>query len=82
MISIGLDALAIAKCKGSQNDGVFKVPKPRTISIAASAEDECKYEFIVIEDESRLGGISSNDRRANTRYRKLTNESPQAGHNF
>ncbi|XLU67466.1 hypothetical protein S245_026519 [Arachis hypogaea] len=75
---LGLDALAIAKREGSQNDGVFKVPKPRTISIAASAEDVDKSESTVIEDESGLGGTASKDRRANTRYRKSTNESSQA----
>ncbi|MED6205991.1 hypothetical protein PIB30_022881 [Stylosanthes scabra] len=75
---LGLDALAIAKREGSQNDGVFKVPKPRTISIAASAEDEDKSESSVVEDESGHGGTASKDRRANTRYRKSTNESSQA----
>ena len=75
---LGLDALAIAKREGSQNDGVYKVPKARTISIAASAEDEDKSESTVIEDESGLGGTASKDRRANTRYRKSTNESSQA----
>ncbi|KAL4370877.1 Pre-mRNA-splicing factor ATP-dependent RNA helicase [Arachis hypogaea] len=63
---LGLDALAIAKRQGSQNDGVFEVPKPRSISIAASA----KSESTVIEDESGLGGTASKDRRPNTRYRK------------
>ncbi|RYR73079.1 hypothetical protein Ahy_A02g007378 [Arachis hypogaea] len=82
MISIGLNALAIAKHEGSQNDEVFRVPKPRTISIAAYAEDEDKSESIVIKDESGLNGSASKDRQANTRYRKSTNESSQAGYNF
>ncbi|XLR54183.1 hypothetical protein S83_004855, partial [Arachis hypogaea] len=74
----GLNALAIAKHEGSQNDEVFRVPKPRTISIAAYAEDEDKSESIVIKDESGLNGSASKDRQANTRYRKSTNESSQA----
>ncbi|XP_025632131.1 uncharacterized protein [Arachis hypogaea] len=73
-----LNALAIAKHEGSQNDEVFRVPKPRTISIAAYAEDEDKSESIVIKDESGLNGSASKDRQANTRYRKSTNESSQA----
>ncbi|KAL4337885.1 hypothetical protein AHAS_Ahas12G0154900 [Arachis hypogaea] len=73
-----LDALAIAKREGSQNDGVFRVPKPRTISIAAYAEGEDKSESTVIKDESGLDGTASKDRQANTRYQKSTNESSQA----
>ncbi|XLU45788.1 hypothetical protein S245_040602, partial [Arachis hypogaea] len=78
VLRAGLDALAIAKREGSQNDGVFRVPKPRTISIAAYAEGEDKSESTVIKDESGLDGTASKDRQANTRYQKSTNESSQA----
>ena len=77
MILTGLDALANAK-RGSQDDGGFKVPKERTISIAASAEDEDKSESSVV-DESGQGGVANNRKHTNRRYRETTNETSQAG---
>ncbi|KAL5156794.1 Pre-mRNA-splicing factor ATP-dependent RNA helicase DEAH7 [Glycine soja] len=68
---LGLDALASAK--RSQHDAGFKVPKERTISIAASAEDEDKSELSVSE-ESGHDGIVNRRRHTNRRYRDTTNE--------
>ena len=73
---IGLDALASAK--RSQHDVGFKVPKERTISIAASAEDEDKSESSVSE-ESGHDGIVNRRRHTNRRYRDTTNETSHAG---
>jgi len=75
---IGLDALASAKRGGSQYDGGFKLPKERTISIAASAEDEDKSESTVVE-ESEQGGIVSRHRHTNRRYRETTTGTSHAG---
>ncbi|BAT91804.1 hypothetical protein VIGAN_07043600 [Vigna angularis var. angularis] len=71
----GLDALASAK--RSQYDGGFKLPKERTTSIAASAEDEDKSELSVVE-ESEQGGIVSRHRHTNRRYRDTTSETSLA----
>ncbi|XP_061367287.1 pre-mRNA-splicing factor ATP-dependent RNA helicase DEAH7 [Gastrolobium bilobum] len=73
---LGLDVLAIAKREGSQNDWGFKVPKEKTTSIAASAQDEDKPESSV--DESGHGGLSSARRHANRRYRETTNETSRS----
>jgi len=67
---IGLDALASAKRGGTHYDGGFKLPKERTISIAASAEDEDKSESTVVE-ESEQGAIVSTHRHTR-RYRETT----------
>ncbi|KAG5114825.1 hypothetical protein AAZX31_13G323800 [Glycine max] len=72
---LGLDALASAK--RSQHDVGFKVPKERTISIAASAEDEDKSESSVSE-ESGHDGIVNRRRHTNRRYRDTTNETSHA----
>ncbi|XP_027339905.1 pre-mRNA-splicing factor ATP-dependent RNA helicase DEAH7 [Abrus precatorius] len=70
---LGLDALANAKRGGSQYDGGFKVPKERTTSIAASAEDEDKSESSV-DDESGHDGNVGTRRHASRRYRETTHE--------
>ncbi|KAL9322938.1 hypothetical protein ACSQ67_010991 [Phaseolus vulgaris] len=67
---LGLDALASAKRGGTHYDGGFKLPKERTISIAASAEDEDKSESTVVE-ESEQGAIVSTHRHTR-RYRETT----------
>lgn len=76
---IGLDTLAIAKRGESQLDGAFKVPKERTISIAATAEDEDKSESSIVVDDSEHGGHAGTRRHANRRYRESTSESSHAG---
>ncbi|WVZ01502.1 hypothetical protein V8G54_027571 [Vigna mungo] len=58
-------------------DGGFKLPKERTTSIAASAEDEDKSELSVVE-ESEQGGIVSRHRHTNRRYRDTTSETSPA----
>ncbi|XP_014497739.1 pre-mRNA-splicing factor ATP-dependent RNA helicase DEAH7 [Vigna radiata var. radiata] len=70
----GLDTLASAK--RSEYDGGFKLPKERTTSIAASAEDEDKSELSV--EESEQGGIVSRHRHTNRRYRDTTSETSPA----
>lgn len=74
---LGLDTLAIAKRGESQLDGAFKVPKERTISIAAAAEDEDKSESYIVDD-SEHGGHAGTHRHANRRYRESTSESSRA----
>lgn len=68
---LGLDALASAKRAESQYDGGFKVPKERTISIAASAEDDDKSELSAVEENGH-GGIVGARRHANRRYREAS----------
>lgn len=75
---IGLDTLAIAKRGESQLDGAFKVPRERTISIAAAAEDEDKSVSSIVDD-SEHGGHAGTRKHANRRYRETTNESSHAG---
>ena len=54
---IGLDALASAK--RSQHDAGFKVPKERTISIAAYAHEEDRYELFVSKESGHDEGDMS-----------------------
>ncbi|XP_057452509.1 pre-mRNA-splicing factor ATP-dependent RNA helicase DEAH7 [Lotus japonicus] len=71
---LGLDALASAKRGGAQYDGGFKVPKERTMSIAASADDEDKSESSVVDD----GGHAGTRRHAKRRYRETISETSRA----
>lgn len=71
----GLDALASAKRGGAQYDGGFKVPKERTMSIAASADDEDKSESSVVDD----GGHAGTRGHAKRRYRETISETSRAG---
>ncbi|CAL0322117.1 unnamed protein product [Lupinus luteus] len=77
---LGLDVLAIAKRAESQPDGGgFKVPKERTTSIAASAEeDEDKSESSAVIDEGEHGRVDSKLRHGNRRYRETPNETPES----
>ncbi|XP_020227879.1 pre-mRNA-splicing factor ATP-dependent RNA helicase DEAH7-like [Cajanus cajan] len=75
---LGLDTLAIAKRAESQNDGGFKVPKERTTSIAASAEDEDRSESSVVEESGHDRTVTTR-RHTNRRYREATSETSHAG---
>nr|KYP58462.1 Pre-mRNA-splicing factor ATP-dependent RNA helicase PRP16 [Cajanus cajan] len=74
---LGLDTLAIAKRAESQNDGGFKVPKERTTSIAASAEDEDRSESSVVEESGHDRTVTAR-RHTNRRYREATSETSHA----
>ncbi|GAV91178.1 LOW QUALITY PROTEIN: hypothetical protein CFOL_v3_34577, partial [Cephalotus follicularis] len=65
---LGLDIRAIEKREGSKSDGGFKVPRDRIISVAASVNEEERFESLVT-DELEGDAINGVSHHAGRKYR-------------